>query len=81
MIIIDYVQDKRLEKKKRKSEYRANIAMAIFFVKQYMSKRKDGDPPDLENLIALQILRVRSDRHYDRNVRPQGFVSFGYRFN
>ena len=81
MIIIDHVQDKKLEKKKRKLEYKVNISMAIFFVKQYMIKRKDGDPPDLESLIALQILPIRPDRHYDRNVRPQGFVSFGYRFN
>ena len=81
MIIIDYIQDKKLEKKKRKLEYRVNISMAIFLIKEYMIKRKDGDPPDLENLIARAILPVRSDRHYSRNVRPQGFVSFGYRFN
>ncbi|MBR0419292.1 MAG: IS4 family transposase [Erysipelotrichaceae bacterium] len=81
MIIIDHVQDKKLEKKKRKLEYKVNISMAIFFVKQYMIKRKDGDPPDLENLIVSQILPIRPDRHYDRNVRSQGFVSFGYRFN
>lgn len=81
MIIIDHVQDKKLEKKKRKLEYKVNVSMAIFFVKQYMIKRKDGDPPDLESLIALQILPIRPDRHYDRNVRPQGFVSFDYRFN
>ena len=81
MIIIDYVQERKLDKKKRKLEYRVNISMAIFFVKQYMIKRKDGHPPDLENLIASQILPVRPDRHYARNVRGQGFVSFGYRFN
>ena len=81
MIIIDHVQDKKLEKKKRKLEYKVNISMAIYFVKQYMIKRKDGDPPDLESLIASQILPIRPDRHYDRNVRSQGFVSFGYRFN
>ena len=81
MIIIDYIQDKKLEKKKRKLEYRVNISMAIFLIKEYIIKRKDGDPPDLENLIARWILPVRTDRHYERNVRPQGFVSFGYRFN
>lgn len=52
MIIIDYIQDKKLDKKKRKLEYKVNITMAIFFTKQYIIKRKDGDPPDLENLIA-----------------------------
>ena len=81
MIISDYIQDKKLDKKKRKLEYKVNISMAIYFIKQYMIKRKDGDPPDLENLIASQILPVRFDRHYVRNVKAQGCVSFGYRFN
>lgn len=80
MIISDYIQDKKLDKKKRKLEYKVNISMAIYFIKQYMIKRKDGDPPDLENLIVSQILPVRFDRHYVRNVKAQGCVSFGYRF-
>ena len=82
MIIIDYVQEKKLNKTERKLEYKVNISMAVFLIKEYVIKRKGGyDPPDLENLIARQILPVRQDRHYDRNVRSQGFVSFGYRFN
>ncbi len=81
MIIIDYVQDRKLEKKKRNLEYKVNITMAIFFIKEHITIRKGGDPPDLESLIAKQILPVRTDRHYERNVRSQGFVSFGYRFN
>ncbi|MBQ9158597.1 MAG: IS4 family transposase [Erysipelotrichaceae bacterium] len=81
MIIIDYVSDHKLSKKERNLEYKVNITMAIFFTKRYMIIRKGGDPPDLECLIAKEILPVRSDRHYDRNVRAQGFVSFGYRFN
>ena len=60
---------------------KVNITMAIFFTKRYMTIRKGGDPPDLECLIAREILPVRDDRHYSRNVRPQGFVSFSYRFN
>ncbi len=81
MIIIDHVQDRKLKKKKRKWEYKVNISMAIFFTKHFMIIRKGGDPPDLENLIASQILPIRNDRHYSRNVRSKGFVSFGYRFN
>ena len=80
-IIIDYVSDHKLSKRERKLEYKANITMAVFFTKRYMIKRKGGDPPDLECLIAKEILPVRSDRHYSRNVKAQGFVSFGYRFN
>ena len=81
MIIIGYIQDKKLEKKKRKFEYKVNITMAVFLIRRCMIRRKDGRPPDLEDLIAKQILPVRPDRHYSRNVRPQGYVSFGYRFN
>ena len=80
-IIIDYVTDHKLTKKERRLEYKVNITMAIFFTKHFMTIRKGGDPPDLESLIAKEILPVRDDRHYTRNVRSQGFVSFGYRFN
>ena len=80
-IIIDYVTDHKLSKKERRLEYKVNITMAVFFTKHFMTIRKGGDPPDLESLIAKEILPVRDDRHYTRNVRSQGFVSFGYRFN
>ena len=80
-IIIDYVTDHKLTKKERRLEYKVNITMAVFFTKHFMTIRKGGDPPDLESLIAKEILPVRDDRHYTRNVRSQGFVSFGYRFN
>ena len=81
MIIIDYVTDHKLTKKERRLEYKVNITMAVFFTKHFMTIRKGGDPPDLESLIAKEILPVRDDRHYTRNVRSQGFVSFCYRFN
>ena len=81
MIITDHIQDKKSDKKKRRWEYAVNITMAIFFTKEYMIKRKGGDPPDLESLIASQILPIRPDRHYSRNVRSQPYVSFGYRFS
>ena len=80
-IIIDFVTDHKLTKKERRLEYKVNITMAVFFTKHFMTIRKGGDPPDLESLIAKEILPVRDDRHYTRNVRSQGFVSFGYRFN
>ena len=39
MIIIDYVQDKKLKKKERRLEYKINITMAIFF-SSYLNKEK-----------------------------------------
>ncbi|MBR0420757.1 MAG: IS4 family transposase [Erysipelotrichaceae bacterium] len=81
MIITDYVQKTKIDKKKKKWEYMVNITMAIFFTKEYIIKRKGGDPPDLENLIAGQIEPIRPDRNFTRNVKSQPYVSFGYRFS
>ena len=36
---------------------------------------KDGHTPDLENLIASQILPIRPGRHHTRNVKSQPYVS------
>ena len=81
MIVTDYVQKTKIDKKKKKWEYMVNITMAIFFTKEYIIKRKGGDPPDLENLIAGQIEPIRPDRNFTRNVKSQPYVSFGYRFS
>lgn len=81
MIIIDYVQDRKLDKKEKKYEYKVNISMAIYLIRETIIIRKGGKPPNLEDLIARWILPERPGRHYARNVKPHGFVSFGYRFN
>ena len=80
MIIIDELHKKKLSKRARKWEYRINISMAIHLIKQYsLGIRKGGIPPNYEDLILKQILPVRPNRNYPRNVRPQGYVVFGYR--
>ena len=81
MIITDHVQKSKLDKKERKWEYMVNITMSIFFIKEYIIKRKGGDPPDLEHLIAKQIEPIRPERNFTRNVKSQPYVSFGYRFS
>ena len=81
MIITDHVQKSKLDKKERKWEYMVNITMSIFFIKEYIIKRKGGDPPDLEHLIAKQIEPIRPERDFTRNVKSQPYVSFGYRFS
>ena len=68
-------------KSQRKWEYMVNITMSIFFIKEYIIKRKGGDPPDLEHLIAKQIEPIRPERNFTRNVKSQPYVSFGYRFS
>ena len=61
----------------RAYKYQINYAMAIFICK-YFIKNKEN-PPNAEALIAKNILPIRPDRKYDKNVRNQTSVSFIYR--
>lgn len=69
--------------KKRKYSYTINKKMAIHHCRHYIQyrKRKDGHPPDLETLISQDILPIRPNRKYKRNVKPQTLVCFNYRFS
>lgn len=81
MIIIEEAYKHKIKKKDRKYEYKINIARAIHLIRDSITKRKGGAPPDLLELIAKEILPVRPNRSYKRRVKTQSFVSFGYRFN
>lgn len=78
-IIINYIQKHKLSKiNKRKYEYKLNISCAMFII--IKSIRKGGIPPNLLELITKELLPIRPNRSYKRNVRSHTFVSFGYRF-
>ena len=81
MIIIEEAYKHKLKKKHRKYEYKINIARAIHLIRDSITKRKGGAPPDLLELIAKEILPVRPGRSFERRTRGHSFVSFGYRFN
>jgi len=81
MIIIEEAYKLKFKKKHRKYEYKINIARAIHIIRDSITKRKGGIPPNLLELIAEEILPVRPNRSYKRRVKTQSFVSFGYRFN
>ena len=81
MIIIEEAYKLKFKKKHRKYEYKINIARAIHLIRDSITKRKGGAPPDLLELIAKEILPVRPGRSFERRTRSHSFVSFGYRFN
>ena len=80
MIIIEEAYKLKFKKKDRKYEYKINIARAIHLIRDSITKRKCGAPPDLIELIAKEILPIRPDRSSIRNVKSHSFVSFNYRF-
>ena len=81
MIIIEEAYKLKFKKKDRKYEYKINIARAIHLIRDSITKRKGGAPPDLLELITKEILPVRPGRSFERRTRSHSFVSFGYRFN
>ena len=81
MIIIEEAYKHKFKKKHRKYEYKINIARAIHLIRDSITKRKGGAPPDLLELIAKEILPVRPGRTFERKTHSHSFVSFGYRFN
>ena len=81
MIIIEEAYKLKYKKKDRKYEYKINIARAIHLIRDSITKRKGGAPPDLLELIAKEILPIRPGRSFERKTRGHSFVSFGYRFN
>ena len=79
MIIINYINENKISKEiRRKDEYKVNVSVAVELIRSCI-KRKGHVPPGLIKQIASNILPVRHDRKYNRNVQPQRFVYFNYR--
>lgn len=57
--------------------YQINFAEAIYICKHFI--RNKESPQNVEALIARNILPVRPDRKYIRNIKYQSAVSFIYR--
>lgn len=80
MIIIDEARKAKIKRNERKYEYQVNVSMAIHLIMSFITKKGDA-PPNLLELIAKEILPIRTDRSFERKVKGHSFVSFGYRFN
>lgn len=65
--------------KETKYTYQLNYTMAIHICRYFLNCKPDISPPDVEALIAKNLLPIRTGRQDPRKVRPQSVVSFLYR--
>jgi hypothetical protein len=79
-IIIHHIWEKS-SKDRKKYCYVINKTRAIHLVRQVLSKRKGGHPPDLEALVKAELLPVRPGRSDLRKIKHHSFVCFNYRFS
>ena len=68
------------EKRKRKYKYQINFTRSFHILKEFL-KKKGGNNPPVENLIAKEILPIRPGRSNTRNVKSKTVVCFNYRYD
>ena len=66
-----------IEKKQRKHTYKANFSVAIHMCRLFYHGRTT--PPDLEAIIAKNLIPIRNDRHRERYLTVKVFHGFLYR--
>ncbi len=66
-----------IEKKQRKYTYSANFTVAVHVCRLFYSGKTTS--PDLEAIIARNIIPVRPDRHRERKLTVKVFHGFLYR--
>lgn len=66
-----------IEQKQRKHTYKANFSVAAHMCRLFY--RGKTTPPDLEAIIARNLIPVRPDRHRERNMTGKSYHSFFYR--
>ena len=66
-----------INKKQRKHTYKANFSVAAHMCRLFY--RGKTTPPDLEAIIAKNLIPVRPDRHRKRNMVGKIYHSFFYR--
>lgn len=60
-----------IEKKQRKHTYKANFSVATHICRLFY--RGKTTPPDLEAIIAKNLIPIRPDRHRERNIKAKIF--------
>ena len=66
-----------IDKKKRKHTYRANFSVAVHMCRLFYHGKTTS--PDLEAIIARNLIPIRPDRHRTRNLAQKVFRGFLYR--
>ena len=66
-----------IKKKQRKYIYKANFSVATHMCRKFYYCKTTS--PNLEAIIAKNIIPIRPDRHRQRNMITKTFISFLYR--
>ena len=66
-----------IEKKQRKYTYKANFSVAAHMCRLFY--RGNTTSPNLETIIAKNIIPIRTDRHRERHLTIKAFHGFLYR--
>ena len=66
-----------IEKKQRKYTYKANFSVASHLCRLFY--RGKTTSPDLETIIAKNVIPIRPDRHGERKATTKIFHGFLYR--
>ena len=66
-----------IEKKQRKYTYKANFSIAVHMCRLFYNGKTTS--PDLEAIIARNLIPIRPDRHRKRNLTAKVFKGFLYR--
>lgn len=66
-----------IAKKQRKHTYKANFSVATHMCRLFY--REKTTSPNLETIIAKNLIPIRSDRHRERKLKVQTFHGFLYR--
>lgn len=66
-----------IDKKEKKYTYKANFTVSVHICRAFF--RGKTASPDVEAVIARNVIPVRPDRHRKRNMITKAFVSFLYR--
>lgn len=66
-----------IEKKQRKYIYKANFSIAVHMCRLFYQEKTTS--PDLETIIARNIIPIRPDRHRERKLTAKVFHGFLYR--
>ena len=66
-----------IAKKQRKHTYKANFSVAVHMCRLFLYDR--ASPPDLETIIARNLIPILPERHRTRNLTVKIFHGFLYR--
>lgn len=66
-----------IDKKQRKHTYKANFSIATHMCRLFYHGKTT--PPDLEAIIAKNLIPISPDRHRERKLTPKTYHGFLYR--